>query len=112
MSALLQRIVARTSAGTLRQLEVPEWGEAGAPVVIHYRMVTLGELEQVRRTFPENPMRQNVEIICSKALDEAGKPLFARIDAVALMESVDASLLLRIATQMMAAPSVADAVKN
>ena len=112
MSALLERIVARSSADTMRQIEVPEWGENGSPFIIHYKMVTLAELEQVRRTFPENAMRQNVEIICMKALDDAGKPHFARIDAVALMDSVDASLLLRISTQMMTPPSMADALKN
>jgi len=75
-------------------------------------MVTMGELEQVRRAFPDNPLRQNVEIICMKAMGEDGKPMFDRYDAVTLMQTVDASLLLRVATQMLTVPSGETAVKN
>jgi hypothetical protein len=112
VSALLDKIVSRSSAGSFRRLEVPEWGDDGAPLIIKYSMVTMGELEQVRRSFPDNPLRQNVEIICMKALDESGKPMFDRYDAVTLMQTVDAALLLRIATQMMTVPSGAAAAKN
>jgi hypothetical protein len=110
--SLIDRIRAQARPDELRSIEVPEWGEPGAPMVLHHRMVTLGDIEEARRAAPDKPLRQQVELICMKALDAEGKPLFKRIDALQLMEIADPVVIIRIGQLMTKALPPEDAEKN
>jgi hypothetical protein len=60
----------------------------------------------------KDPLRQNVEILCMKALDAEGKPLFRRIDAIELMKVASPIVLLRIAKAMGLLEAIEGAEKN
>jgi hypothetical protein len=108
--SILDRVKAHADSKKVRTLEVPEWGEEGAPLVIHYTMVTLAELAQVRSISPD-PARQSAEIVCMKACNADGTPMFKRIDVLELMENAAPEVVLRIADAMAHRKSV-DEAKN
>jgi len=63
------------------------------------------ELQQAGKT-----VEALVESVVSKALDPEGKPMFNRMDKLTLMNEVDPSVLLRIATVLNSATSDYEAV--
>lgn len=97
--SLLDRVKAHADPTKVRTVEVPEWGEDGKPLVIHYTMLTLKELGEAR-SISADPFRQSAEIICMKACGSDGKPLFRRIDALDLMENAAPEVVMRIADAM------------
>lgn len=99
--SLLDRIKAQGGRSEIRTLEVPEWGDEGAPLVIHFQTPSLNHLAaSIEAGHGGNPIRQNVDIFCQIARDADGKPLFNRIDAIALMETADPRVLGRVMRQM------------
>lgn len=112
---LIDRVRAHARPTLVRQISVPEWGEGGEPLVIYFTPVSLGDLEEARKApdgKPHGDMRANAELVCIKAADAAGKPLFRRIDALSLMTDADPVVVLRIAGQMTSGPTPDDAAKN
>jgi hypothetical protein len=113
--SVLDRVRAHADPDKRRSLCVPEWGEADASLVLYYGMVTLGDLEAAQvsaNAAGGSVLRMEAELVCLKAQDEAGKPLFKRIDAKELMEAAAPEVVRRIANQMMARTSIEDAAKN
>ena len=51
---ILDQIKAHSRPEEVRTIEVPEWGPEGAPLVIHYKMVTLGDIEVARSRAKDN----------------------------------------------------------
>ena len=109
---LKDRIAAHAALDEFRTIDVPEWGENGVPLVIKYKPVTLGDLTDAYKLHPNDAVRQNVDILCMKAMDEDGKPLFKRIDALHLMEKAAPDVLLRITRAMMGGLASDQAEKN
>lgn len=113
--SVLDRIRAHAEPDKRRSIAVPEWGEGDTPLVIHYTMVTLGDLEAAQlgaTAAGGGALRVEAELVCIKALSDAGKPLFKRIDAAELMQMAAPAVVRRIANQMMARTSIEDAAKN
>ena len=100
MSNLLERIKAQGARDTKRTVSVPEWGEPGKPLVIHYTPPNLGHVSSSLKAAPDDPVRQNVDVFCQLARDAEGALLFNRIDGVALMESADPAILRRLMVEM------------
>ena len=99
--SLLDTIKAQGGRAETRTLDVPEWGKPGAPLVIHYRRPNLNHLAAaIEAGHAKNPIRQNVDVLCQIAMDGQGKPLFRRLDAVALMEDADPVVLGRVMRDM------------
>lgn len=94
-------------AGGLNKMTVPEW-----KTDIYYKPAyafavesKIIELQQQGKT-----VEALVESVISKALDPEGKPMFNRMDRLTLMNEVDPSVLLRIATVLNSATSEYEAV--
>lgn len=107
MSEILKSIRAHSQPERVRTIDVPEWGE-----VIHYRMVTLADMHETQRAAPDNPARQEAELICLKALKQDGTPMFKRIDVLVLLEEADPVVVRRIANAMIGRKSADDIEKN
>lgn len=109
--SILDQIKAQAKPDELRKIEVPEWGDDKGPFVFWHRMVTMGDMSAAQAV-SKDPFRQNVEIICMKALDAEGKPVFQRLDAIELMKVATPIVLLRIEKQMGLLEDIATAEKN
>lgn len=96
---LLARIRKHGQADELRSIAVPEWGEAGEPLVIHFRPVTVADYAQVS-AIESNPMRFGVRMIVHKGLDAQGGRLFNLADALELMETADPAVIMRVSNAM------------
>lgn len=114
MSALIERISSRYHEDRIR-IEVPEWGEDGAPLVAYSRLFTVHDERRVVRAAsgdaddPETWAR----VVFFKLEDEAGEPLFAGGDFARFKRTASAAVIKRIGAQIFAAtPSIEDAVGN
>lgn len=92
--SIAQRIAANRAARERRSVEVTEWGDDDAPLLIYYSDVSAREIEKVRskyKDFLSNPsMAAMVEIIIMKSETESGDKMFTLDDKPVLMgEPVD-----------------------
>lgn len=113
--SILDRVKAQGGRADGLIVEVPEWGEPGQPLVIHYHRPNLNHIAAATEAgHAKSPVRLNVDIFCQIARDEAGKPLFSRMDALALMETADPLVLGRLLREMgiVAAGDELDIEKN
>ena len=86
----------------VKRIEVPEWGDEKGPFVIYSKPFTLrdqGKLQMATKNSNESEML--AELLVMKALDEKGDSLFTIEDKMSLKTQVDASVLARIASQIM-----------
>lgn len=84
-SKALQQIRDRLKVDELRRVEIPEWGDADGPFVAFCRLPSVADVSDAAVVGKGDAGRMNVELVVMKACDEAGKPIFERIDAVDLM---------------------------
>lgn len=122
--SILDNIRAHSEPDKVRTIEVPEWGtlakrddagnkiDPGKPLVIHFTMVTLGDIAEAQEVAKGNQVRLEVELLCMKAEDAEGKKLFRRIDAVELMRTADPVVLRRITTELMVRRPADEIAKN
>lgn len=95
-----------------RTLEVPEWGEPGKPLVIHFRPMNLRQQDAIYKHVKEGSLESLVETLIQRAKDGEGKPLFRSVDRRELMNLVDPAVIERIVSAMADDLSVEDAEKN
>jgi hypothetical protein len=80
---------------------VPEWSVDGQPVRLYYRPVmTMHQRYRMDSKVDEGRIPTIVEGLIVRALDEQGRPLFAEADRHALMNHMDADVLMIIASKM------------
>ena len=99
-----------------RIIEVPEWGEDGAPLLIHVYPITAGDLNKIQRKhknfLTDQTIDGMVDLIILKAGDADNNRLFTLADKTYLMDE-PAPLIANIAQEMFAdIESVEDAEKN
>lgn len=112
-NAILDRARAHYAARGVQTIEVPEWGEAGQPLILYWTPITLSERQRiVNRVRDSQTLEAMVYAIIIKAQDAQGQPAFTVEDKHALMNSVDAAVVERISGAILAAQSVEDAEKN
>ncbi len=109
---LKERIAAQFGGEDLHQVEVPEWGEDGKPLVVYYRRATLRQISDAAKLANGDQFLINARLVAAKALDVNGKPLFRQIDAAFLMDSADPTVIGRIANAMSGSVSGDEAEKN
>jgi hypothetical protein len=111
-SSVLDRVRSHAQPDAVRRLEVPEWGEDGKPLIIHYRMMTLDDMAVVNELDGPAWHKQAARIVVLKALDESGAPLFKMSDATALREGAAPDVVTRVALSILGRLSVEQAEKN
>lgn len=96
------------NAQEMRRIEVPEWGEEDAPLVIFAKPFTLAEKQKLYKHAKNNELEVLVYTLILKALDSEGNKLFGLDDKHVLMHQVDPEVLTRVATEIHQTVSVQD----
>jgi len=97
----------------IQQLEVPEWGEDGKPLIVYWKPMTLAEKQRLATVGEQDGyLARLADCLILKGLDAEGKKLFTLEHKHALRHSVDPDVLARIVTRMMAAPAAGDLGKS
>lgn len=108
---LKSRISAQFGADELHQIEVPEWGEPGKPLVIHYRRATLRQISEAGKR-SDDQFVLNARLVAMKALDDKGTRLFTSADTQFLLDEADPSVIARIANAISGGVSAEEAEGN
>lgn len=112
--SIAERIKARTSVK--HHLDVPEWGEDGAPLRVFYGPMLAGEISKLQRKHPNfltnMEMTGAVELIVMKAEDGQGEKLFTLEDKPVLMRE-EVHIVSRVAAAFFSGTaSLEDLEKN
>jgi hypothetical protein len=101
--SVIDRAKAHFKTLQVKTIEVPEWGDESGPLIIYVEPFTLkdkAKLQAVSR-MSGNEIDALVELIVLKCLDSKGEHLFTIEHKPALRNSVDATILERISTEIM-----------
>ena len=83
-------------------IEVPEWSdEDGKPLKIYSKTITLREMKKFMYLAKDDEVEMLVYVLIYKALDEAGEKLYTVEHKNDLLNNVDSSVLVRVATEIM-----------
>lgn len=96
-----------------QHIEVPEWGTDGHPLIVYWSPMTIADRRRIFK--PDRPIdeRLAIDVVILKAEDDRGGKLFDVIaDEPLLMGKVEANVLRRVATAILAVPTVEQATKN
>lgn len=91
----------------LLSIEIPEWQVDGKPAKIFWRPLTVDERHALFKRADKN----DADVLIMKALKTDGAKLFTLEDKPALLQAVDAEIVTRIATRMLAGISEQE-IKN
>jgi len=110
---IIDRARLHFSASEQRHVEVPEWGDEGAPLVVYFTPLTLSEKQLiVNRSQAEGSVAAQAHVLVMKARHADGKPMFDLEDKRALLTSVAPAVVERIAETILASATPEDAEKN
>mgnify|MGYP001181400836 CR=1 FL=1 len=102
-SSAIQRATEHFKAKPLKRIEIEEWGdENGQPMIAYSSPFTLkdqGRLQYL--TEKQSAADTLAELLIMKLVDDNGDKLFTIDDKNALRNDVDASVVARIANQVM-----------
>lgn len=101
-SRAIQRATEHFKAKPLKRIEIEEWGDEDGPMVAYSSPFTLkdqGRLQYL--TEKQSAADTLAELLIMKLVDENGDKLFTIEDKNALRNDVDASVVARIANQVM-----------
>jgi len=107
---ILERATAHFDRLRNQTVEVPEWGEEGAPLVVHFDPLTLADRRQLKTRYKEDEARLLAGCVMLFAKDADGKKLFPdNVETFSgLLHKADPKVIARIATAMMGEPTVDD----
>jgi len=98
----IERAVAHFSAQEVRIIEVPEWGDDNGPLLIYVEPFTLREQGRLHKSSNDGDATVLAEVLIMKCMDAEGNKMFDLGDKRALQTKVDAGVLARVATDIMA----------
>lgn len=88
-----------------KRIEVPEWGEPGAPLVIHATAMTVAHSDRIAEKGNSSKAEMFVDVLILKAQDEHGNLLFSESDRHTLTRNVDRRVVSRVAMEILEGPS-------
>ena len=98
----IDRAVAHFSAQEVRTIEVPEWGDDDGPLLIYVEPFTLREQGRLHKASNGGDATVLADVLIMKCMDAEGNKMFDLGDKRALQTKVDAGVLARVATDIMA----------
>lgn len=111
--AALDRAKAHFAGFGVQKMEVPEWGEGDAPLIIYWNPINLAEKQRLQEIGERDGwIARMADCVIIKALDAEGKKLFTLEHKHALRHAVDPDVLARIVLRMMASPGVQEMGKS
>ena len=107
-SSVISRATEHFKAKPLKRIEVPEWGEnESEPLVVYSAPFTLKDQSRIRYVAEkQSEVDVLAEVLIMKLMDENGDKIFTIEDKNDLRTNVDASVVSRIATQIMTSNEV------
>ena len=100
---IIDRAKAHFKSLHVKAIEVAEWGDENGPAVLYVEPFSLkdkAKLQSVSR-FSCSEVDALVELIVLKCLDKDGNKVFTIEDKHALRNSIDATVIERISTEIM-----------
>ena len=85
----------------VREIEVQEWGTDEGALIIYVKPLTLQEQQKVFKFSQGSELEAMAQIIIMKALNSNGDKLFTVKDKHTLMNSVDPTVVITIATDIL-----------
>lgn len=101
-SSVISRATEHYKSKPLKRIEIPEWGDEDGPLVAYSTPFTLkdqGRLQYITEKQSQSDVL--VELLIMKLLDEDGEKIFTIEDKNDLRNNVDATIVTRIANQIM-----------
>lgn len=111
MSAIDNLVAHYKSKGT-KTIEVPEWGEGDQAMKIFCEPITLFDMKKFMKLAKDDEVEMLVYVLIYKALDENGEKIFTIEHKNKLLNNVDSSVLVRVATEVMGNISQGDMQKK
>ena len=89
-------------SGSLKKIEVPEWGEKNKPLEIYYKAsLNFKQQELILSLADQNKKAEAiVESLIQRSLDEDGNKLFRSSDRIDLMRHCDPDIISEIVRKM------------
>jgi len=110
---IIDRARLHFSASELRHVEVPEWGDEGAPLVVYFSPLTLAEKQLiVNRSQAEGSVAAQAHVLVLKARHADGRPMFDLEDKRALLTQCDPMVVERVASAIVSNAGEKEAEKN
>lgn len=103
MSNILDRAKAHFDSSRF-SLDVPEWGEAGKPLVVTWSPLTVAERRRVYEPIDNQPPDGGivmVRVVIRKACDASGRKLFDGMAEHDLMHGVDSDIIGRLSNAIL-----------
>ena len=100
--SVISRATEHYKSKPLKRIEIPEWGDDDGPLVAYSTPFTLkdqGRLQYITEKQTHSDVL--AELLIMKLMDEAGDKLFTIEDKTALRNDVDATVVARIANEIM-----------
>lgn len=94
---LRERIKMEFDQRPMASTMVPEWGEAGVPLEVFARPLTLAELSKIQKYADGDEVLLSVYTVIFKALDNSGELLFTLADKHLLLNGADPAAVGRLA---------------
>lgn len=110
--SIIERAKSHFAAYGARRIEVAEWGEPGAPLVLVAEPLTLAEMAKLRGANKTDEHGYLVDLLIMKAKREDGSPAFTLADKWDLKNKVDPIVIARVAADIATVPTAAEAEKN
>lgn len=111
--SILDRAKAHFESQEIKRIEVPEWtDESGNPTVIFSEPFTLDERKKLIKFAKEDDMEFVTRLVIMKALNEDGSKVFSLSDKPTLMNKVDPQIVMRLANEISASPTVEEMSGN
>jgi hypothetical protein len=101
MSSVIERAIAQFENRPTHTVEVPEWGEGGKPLVVHFRTPNAATLSKVNREADGDPVKQACMLVAQAALDEKSSRMFTNMNWKDLFDRADPGVTTRIANAIM-----------
>lgn len=85
----------------LLSVDVPEWGTEDVPGKVYfYAVPTIEEKAAIRRELLVDDVRGTLKLLCLRALDASGQPIFAVADFDRWLVALDPDIAARVASQI------------
>ena len=98
---ILDNAVSNFQSREVRIIEVPEWGTEEEALQIYVKPLTLQEQQKVFKISQGQELEAMPQILIMKALNSEGEKLFTMKDKVTLMNKVDPTVVINVATDIL-----------
>ncbi|KZL21119.1 hypothetical protein PsAD2_00403 [Pseudovibrio axinellae] len=98
----IERVNSHYKRAKNQVVEVPEWGEDGAPFKVFYDPMTPRQRTRISGDHSDLNSEAFVDVLIMKSQDETGELLFNADDKHKLLTQADGAIIGRVALQMLA----------